>query len=56
MARAMEARAKISLSSSDEITLETYWQPLLIIFGKCVDGSVLLARSVQGSMLPGLKT
>ena len=47
MARAMEARAKVVLTASEEITLETFRQPLPIIFGKCADGSALMARGVK---------
>ena len=56
MARAMETRAKVFLTASEEITLETFRQPLPIIFGKCADGSTLMAGGGQASMLPGLKT
>ena len=56
MARAMEARAKVFLTASEEITLETFRQPLPIIFGKCADGSALMSGGNQASMLPGLKT
>ena len=56
MARAMEARAKVFLTASEEVTLETFRQPLPIIFGKCSDGSTLMAGGSQSSMLPGFKT
>ena len=56
MAKAMEARAKVFLTASEEVTLETFRQPLPIIFGKCTDGSALMAGGGQASMLPGLKT
>ena len=56
MARAMEARAKVFLTASEEVTLETFRQPLPIIFGKCTDGSALMSGGGQGSMLPGMKT
>ena len=42
MARAMSARAKVFLTASEEILMETFCQPLPISFGKCVYGSALI--------------
>ena len=57
LAKAMEARSKVFLSSSEEILIETFRAPLPLLFGKCPDGTSMVARSSnKSSMLPGLKT
>ena len=56
MTRTMEARAKVLLTALEEITVETFRQPLPIMFGKCADESALMAGGGQSLILPGLET
>ena len=57
MVWAMEARSKVFLSSSEEILIETFRYPLPLLFGKCAEGTSMLARAAnKSSMLPGMKS
>lgn len=52
----MDARTKVFLTASEEITLETFKHALPILFGKCQEGTSILAKSSEKmSMLPGMK-
>lgn len=56
MAKEMEVRSKVFLSSSEEILLNTFRFALPLIFGKVTEGTLVIVTSGdKTSMLPGVK-
>ena len=56
LARSMDAIANVFLTASKEITLETFRHALPVLFGKCAEGTSILAKSGDKmSMLPGMR-
>ena len=53
----MEARAKVFLSSSEELLIDTFKHPLPLIFGESSEGTSMLASAGEKtSMLPGVRS
>lgn len=56
LAQLMDARDKVSIPDSVEITLETFQNTLAVLFGKCTEGTSILAKSGNKTlMLPGMR-
>ena len=49
-------RAKVFQSASKEITIKTFRHALPVLFGKCAEGTSILAKSEEKlSLLPGMR-
>ena len=57
LAKDMEVRAKVYITSSEEILIETFQHLLPLIFGKVAAGtSVMALAGEKASMFPGMKS